>query len=270
MFCTTEMKGEFTIKDNDKYDDYCGEENYSLHGLGHLTNPFNKEIKHWHKQIWLDILRLHYKDITEDEFLDKYRNLYAISQFTISTYSLWKRFAILNKGKSYNDSIKPGNFMYIAFGNDSKFKPIAPRCSEPQAMPYSECINYKTGEIMEGLQYFQSLADTLYNYIRHPEAKLDGGIGRLERKRITVDHITYIGKEANRIDDNVSGLDKIQYNVYNNTSDFEKIILNKNWSDIKQCSIPESQFYAMRKQLQAGKRLKLSRKTLSRLRSLNL
>ncbi len=260
--------GEFTIEDNDKYDDYCGEENYSLHALGHLSNPFNKEIKHWHKQIWLDILRLHYKDISEDEFLNKYRNRYGISQFTISTYNLWKRFAILNRGKNYNDMIKPGNFMLIGFGNNSEIKPIAPSCSEPQAMPYSPFINYKTGEVMEGLQYFQSLADILYNYIRHPESKLEGSVGRLDRKHIVVDKITYIGKEANRIDDNISGLDKMRVNSYNNTASFEKIILTKNWSDIKQCGIPESQFYAMRKQLQAGKRLKLSSKTKTRLKSL--
>ncbi len=103
-------KGNFIIKDEEH------EENYSLHGLGHLLNPFNAKEKHWHKKIWLDILKVEYKQMTIDELLNKYRSFYAISQFTVSTPNLMNRFGVLNMGKPYMDIIKPFNFFaYVKY-----------------------------------------------------------------------------------------------------------------------------------------------------------
>jgi hypothetical protein len=254
-------KGDFAINDEEH------DEGYSLHGLGHLLNPFGKDETHWQKQIWLDILRLHYKKITEDDFLNKYRNYYAISQFTVSTKTLMDRFAALNKGKSYKESIKPFNFFLIGFGNNDEVKPIAQFSKDPQTMPYSEFIDYKTGKRMKGLHYFKSLGDEIWDYLNHPEAKLEGDIGILQRRHITADKIRHIGKEADKIEENLSGLDNVNYNIYTNPKDIEKIV-SRTWNQVRQCGIPESQFYALKKQLKQGKTLKLHRKTAQRLNNL--
>lgn len=256
-------KGDFVIKDA------AGEENYSLHGLGHLLNPFGKETKRWQKEIWLDILRLEYGKIGIDDLLDKYRPFYAVSQFTVSTANLMHRFKLLNKGKGYNDGIKPFSFFLIGFGNYEGVKPIAPFSYDSQAMPYSKFINYRTGELLEGQQYFKSLADELWSYLNHPEAKLEGDIGMLERRRITANknEISHIGKEADRIEENLSGLNIVSCNTYANPKHLEEVF-SRTWKEVKTCGIPESQFYALKKQFKEGKRLKLSNKTMNRIKCL--
>jgi hypothetical protein len=176
------------------------------------------------------------------------------------------RFKSLNIGKSYTDSIKAFNFFLIGFGNMQKVKPIAPFSKDPQAMPYSKFINYKTGELLEGQQYFKSFSDELLHYLNHPESKLLGDKGILRRRHIIVDRIVYIGKEADKIEESLSGLSKINQNTYNNPKDIEKV-LSLTWKEVKTCGIPESQFYALKKQLREGKRLKLSSKTLKKLKS---
>jgi hypothetical protein len=258
-----DRNGNFVIKDDN------GDENYSLHGLGHLLNPFDKGTAHWHKQVWLDILKLEYGKMTIDDLLNKYRPFYAISQFTVSTASLMNRFRLLNKSKSYNDKIKPFNFFMIGFGNNEEVKPIAPFSSDSQTMPYSKFINYKTGELMEGQHYFKSLADELWGYINHPEAKLEGNVGLLQRKHIVADNILYIGKEADKVEYNLNGLENTNYNIYTNPKRIEDIF-SRTWKEVRQCEIPESQFYALKKQFKQGKRLKLHSKTLARLNSLHL
>ena len=253
-------QGDFRIEDEN------GDENYSLHGLGHLLNPFGK-VNHWQKEIWLDILRLHYDKLSVDDLLNKYRGYYAISQFTVSTASLMKRFTRLNARHDYDSMIKPFNFLLVGFGNTEDVKPIASFSKNPQSMPYSPFVNYRDGKIMAGQKYFKTLADELWSYINHPESKLDGDIGIMQRKHVRVDNIAYIGKEADKIEDNISGLEKLAYNIYYNPKNLETIF-SWTWNEVKQCGIPESQFYALKKQLKEGKRLKLSSKTSKRLKSI--
>ena len=248
-------KGNFIIEDD----------NYSLHGLGHLMNPFGKDVKNWQKEIWLDILKLEYKQVKLNDLLDKYKDFYAIAQFTVSTPNLMNRFRRINRKNKYNQIIKPFNFLLIGFGNIKEVKPISPFSKDPQTMPYSKFINYKTRELMEGQQYFKSLSDELLHYINHPESKLEGEVGILQRRHITADKVVYIGKEADKIEESQSGLNKISLNTYNNPKDLERILSLK-WIEIKKCGIPESQFYALKKQLNEGKELKLSTKTLKRLK----
>jgi hypothetical protein len=255
---TIDKNSKIEIKETDK------DEDYSLHGLGHLLNPFGKKEGHWQKEIWIDMLELEHGLITEQEFLDKYRNFYAISQFTISTTRLMNRFKRLNKKKSYNDSIKPFNFMLIGFSNDKNIKPIAPFSSDPQSMPHGEFIDYKTGRLMNGQHYFKNLADELSDYRDHPEAKLEGTVGLLQRRHITVDKIMYIGKEADKIEDNLSGLDNVNYNVYDNPEQIKGFFLKK-WKEVKSSGISRRQFYDRKKQIKAGKIPKLSGKVLRKI-----
>jgi hypothetical protein len=252
-------KGNFVIRD-----DW-----FSLHGMGHLLSPFGQKIKSWEREVWTDILQLHYNRITLDQFLSRYRNYYAVSQFTISTEALMNRFSILNEGKSDNEIIRPFSFFLIGFSNDKSIKPIATFSKDPQSMPYGEFIDYKSGKKMSGQQFFKTLDAELFDYVNHPESKLEGDIGILKRRHIVVNKISFLGKESDRIEQHLGGLGNVDYNIYNNPKDVEQII-SKTWNEVKKCGIPQSQFYALKKQLKEGKRLKLSGKTMMRLRSLNL
>jgi hypothetical protein len=262
-------KGDFIIKDDE------GNENYSLHGLGHLSNPFNKTVTHWQKEIWLDLLRLHYKKIGEVEFLNKYRNTYAISQFSVSTASLMRRFEPLNKRRTYNKKVKPFNFFMIGFGNNEAVKPIAPFCNDPQAMPYGDFINYKNGKKMNGQQHFKSLSDELWSYNNHPESKLsksNGDTGTLQRRHISIDRTIYIGKEADKIEENLSGLGKVYYNVYKSPEDTQKIIskiLSMSLKDARLAGISKGQYYNLFASAKKGRLPNLKNKTLKRLQFLD-
>ncbi|NOR46514.1 MAG: hypothetical protein GQ533_00475 [Methanosarcinaceae archaeon] len=78
-------------------------------------------------------------------------------------------------------------------------KPLAPFSKDPQKIVHEPFIDYQTGEVKEGSQYFKPLSRTILQYVDHPENKFDGDIGLLERKYVHVDGVVYIGKEANNI-----------------------------------------------------------------------
>ena len=235
---------QILINEDDKSEDY------SLHGLGHLSNPFGNDKRHWQKQVWEDILKLHQGIITYDQLMNKYRNFYAISQFTVSTAKLRDRFELLNKNKSYTNSIKPFGFFNIGFGNVEGVKPIASFSKDPQTMVYNEFIDYKTGKKMRGQRYFKSLADELDTYIKHPESKLEGDVGILERRYVVVDKISYIGKEADKIADIDNGLDRIDYNTYEDPAYRRKLFLGK-WKDAKGLGVSRRQFYRIKRELKS-------------------
>ncbi len=256
-----DQHGNITIHDSE------WDEDYSLHGLGHLLNPFGKKQKHWQKQIWEDILSVHYKKMSIDEFLNKYRSFYAISEFTVSTETLMRRFSKLNKGKSYREGIKPFNFMHIGFSNYEDVKPIAPYSKDSQEMPHNEFINYKNGKMMKGDHYFKSLADELYTYIDHPESKLEGAVGVLQRRHIVADKIVHIGKEADNIGQNLSGLETVDQNIFENRKDITKL-KQMYWEDVKSSGISRMQFFRIKKRLMKGKIPEVNDKTWAKLRKI--
>ncbi|WP_424353506.1 hypothetical protein [Methanosarcina mazei] len=181
------------------------ERSYKLHGLGHLTNPFPNSIEDWQAEIWQDILKLHYEQITETDIEEKYSKFYAISQLTVSTSNVLNRFKKLNEGKSWKEQIKPFSFFLVGFQaikeNSKAVKPLAPFTTNFQTIVHGPFINYETGEVKEGLQYFKPLSETILQYVEHMENKFDGNIGVLERKHIHPNGLIYIGKEANNIED---------------------------------------------------------------------
>jgi hypothetical protein len=143
--------------------------------LGHLLNPFGDPEIRWQKEIWIDILKLHYEKITLDEFLSKYSNFYAISEFTVSSPSLLRRFDRYNEkfGKS---GIIPFDFFLIGFGNNRDIKPLSPFSKKSQEAPHKDFVDYRTGNVMNGSEHWCSLSDILLKYINHLESKLDGDI----------------------------------------------------------------------------------------------
>ena len=84
---------------------------YSLHGLGHLLDPFNKDDGDWQEQIWNDILDLHYGLVDLGTLLEKYSDHYAVSKISISSPDIMRRFKTLNQGK--DKQIRPFNFALV-------------------------------------------------------------------------------------------------------------------------------------------------------------
>ena len=118
---------------------------------------------------------------------------------------------------------------------------------------------------MLGQQYFKTMDDELWDYINHPESKMDGNIGVLRRKHIVVDKIVYVGKEGDKIEQNLSGLGKVNYNIYRNPKDVITKILSLSCKDAKQLGISKGQYYNLINNARNGKLSKLKNKTLKRL-----
>lgn len=77
-------------------------------------------------------------------------------------------------------------------------------------------------------------------------------VGLLQRRHITVDKIIYSGNEANRIEDNLSGLDNVNYNVYDNPEQIKAFFLKK-WKEVKNSGISRRHFYRKKRQVKAVK-----------------
>ncbi|MHC1754516.1 MAG: DNA polymerase [Methanosarcina sp.] len=203
------------------------ERSYKLHGLGHLTNPFPNSVEDWQAEIWQDILKLHYGLITERDIEEKYSNFYAISQLTVSTSNVLNRFNKMNEGKPWIDQIKPFNFFLVGFQvieeNDKAVKPLVPFTKDYQKIVYEPFIDYESGEVKKGTQYFKPLSRTILQYVDHMENKFDGEIGVLKRRNIQVDGLVYIGKEANNIED--QPLDVSEAQVFINEKEIKQKIL---------------------------------------------
>jgi hypothetical protein len=137
------------------------------------------------------------------------------------------RFKKLNEGKPWKEQIKPFNFFLVGFQvieeNDKAVKPLAPFTKDYQKIVYELFIDYESGEVKEGSQYFKPLSRTILQYVEHLENKFDGEIGVLERKHIQADGLVYIGKEANNIED--QPLDVTKSQVFINEEEIKQKIL---------------------------------------------
>lgn len=241
------------------------DEDYSLHGLGHLLNPFGSRSGHWQKVIWEDFLKLEYSKTTMGELIDKYRNFYCVSEFSVTSKPLLDRFRVYNDGKSYKEQIKPFNFMLIGIGNTKDIKPIAPFDKDTQSIAFGEFVDYKTGRVMEGQEYFKNLADELLHYLNHHDAKLEGDVGLLKRRHITADRLIYIGKETNRVEENMSGLEAPTVHTYHSKNELRKKIQDLTLKDAKALGIPNRTFYRLRKAVKDGKNVRVRRKTKTKI-----
>ncbi|MGA2914246.1 MAG: hypothetical protein ABSE07_12130 [Methanoregula sp.] len=225
-----------------------GERSFKLHGLGHLTNPFPKSQTDWQSEIWRDILLLQYGLLSRLDIEEKYSRLY-ISKMTISTSRVHNRFKFLNEGKKWHEQIKPFNFILVGFQvtRDGKtpVKPLSPYTKDPQTIVYESFLDYETGEVKQGLQFFKPLSKTILQYIDHPEYKCDGDIGQLERRYIYVSEIVHIGKEANNIDDEPLKTGKVQ--VFRNEEKDRLRIVEMRQCDAERLGIDRKTRWRMRK-----------------------
>jgi len=226
-----------------------GERSFKLHGLGHLTNPFPKSQTYWQSEIWHDILMLHYGLLSLLDIEERYSRFYAISKMTISTSHVLDRFKILNEGKEWREQIKPFNFLLVGFqvkkAGKKPVKPLSPYSQDPQTIVNEPFIDYETGIIKQGLQYYKPLSKTILQYIDHPESKYVGDVGQLERRHIHVSEIIHIGKEANNIEDEPLEMGNIQ--VFRNEEKERLRIVEMRQCDAERVGIDRKTRWRMRK-----------------------
>jgi hypothetical protein len=260
LYHINENKITIDGKSNDK--------SYSLHGLGYILNPFGKS-EEWQKQIWEDILKLVYNQISADEFYRKYDSFFVLSKMAVSNKELMKRLAKkLNRHKPYNGQIKPFNFFFVGVGANQDIKPIMPYSDDPQAAVYSDFMDYSTGKVMNGVEYFQKLSDVLYSYCNHKEAKLDGDTGLLNRRHVEIDGIRYIGKETNKLEENSVTLSQPYTNAYG-YKELEEKLLSVSPKDTKTIGVNKMTLWKIKKRIKQHKPLHLSRKIRDKLLKLN-
>ncbi|WMW25063.1 hypothetical protein RE474_13425 [Methanolobus sediminis] len=97
-------------------------------------------------------------------------------------------------------------------------KTVVPYNKNPQVAIEQEFIDYSTGDILKGRQYWKPLSDVFLDYIDHPEAKFEGDIGVLQRRHLTPTGCMYIGKEANKVE-----MQELESNTIETYPDIEKI-----------------------------------------------
>ncbi len=237
---------------------------HSLHGLGHLESPFNR--KDWEKELWLDILKEHYGTITNKQFNQKYSNLFAVCQFTASTPKILKRFNKINKKKNYDKSIKPFNFILVGTGKKD-VKPVAPFSKNSQEVVYNKFIDYNTGEVLKGIEYWKPLDITLHEYKNHPESKFDGELGVLKRRKVNVTDVIHIGKESNSID-TVGILNQPHYTTYDYIQHLTRSILDIRPQTASRYGIRRNTLFYIKKRLSTDTNIRISKKTKERISKL--
>jgi len=212
----------------------------------------------------MNILDYHYGNKTIDEIKEKYLEYFAISELTVSTPFLYSRFKKINHRKPFSKKIKPFNFCLVGFGNES-VKPIAPYRKNPSEAVYDDFIDYNTGEIHCGEQFWKNLKQIFWEYLNHPESKFDGNKGELQRKHIKAGKVTVIGKESSNLEESeILGLDDNSYQIFENLSLDKKKILSTRLKDALAVGISKNQLYRIKKKIR-NNNFRPSRKTIQKL-----
>lgn len=228
----------------------------------------------WHEEIWADILNLEYGFVSRDDLEAKYASSYAISKMAITSPHILKLFKSLNKGKHMHMQIKPFNFMLVGVANHINpqgqlVKPIAPYCKDPQRIVYEDFVDYHSGAILNGLQYWKPFGSVFWDYLDHKESKFDGDRGILTRKHLMVKRIVHIGKESDNLEETVHlGVGDDAYQIYAGGSgkgklaeDLREFILSLKPQTAKKFGIAESTLKRWKRQIRIREPFEIYGKT---------
>ena len=217
------------------------DDGWKEHGLGHLLNPTdpNSDDRKWIAEVWLHIIRRLLNLPTLDLGFGKRP---AVGRVSVSSPAVMNAFTDFNAGKSYADQIKPFNFLLAcqvdAFGyptgaDPKRFHLIAPYnpdsgtwlkqhwIDQYSGKRYRVTTNGQTGN--RNTARVRTCAEVLEEYEYHPESKCADAEGNacgkrtsglLQRRHISIDGLTYIGKESNRLEDVESGTVHDEGEVY--------------------------------------------------------
>lgn len=132
-------------------------------------------------------------------------------------------------------------------------KPLCAYKKDSQEAVFGEFIDYTTGKILSGIQYWKDLSQIFWDYLNHPESKFDGNIGVLQRKHLKISNVITIGKESNDLEDSeIIGVDERSYVLYQNQKLDMKRILDMTVKDAKQRKIAKNQLYRIKNSIRNG------------------
>ena len=194
---------------------------HSLHGLGHILNPFRGvPDKEWEKMIWTDVLTEHYDPRMREGIEQKYGSKFMIQEMSITSMDVMKRFKVINKDKTYFEQVKPFNFFIIGeqvpdpHQPGRTIRPMAPYTKDPQKAVTQSFIDYSTGKVMRGVEYWKPMSEVYNKFKNHKEAKFAGDVGVLNRRDVRITSTVNIGKESNNLDDSeVLGVKPEDYQI---------------------------------------------------------
>ena len=180
----------------------------SAHGLGHLIAPYNngkatlKGVQQWQQDFWLEIIKAEVKNkIPNFNKLQNF-NIPAVSRYGATTPALLKWYDEYNKDKPYREQVKPFNFLLSMQGNleNKQLKPVA-TYQKDVTKAAKVAFDKNTGTIINK-KCLRTYSESLAQYHLHPESKFMNGNfidkGKTQRRHIIVETINYIGKEANK------------------------------------------------------------------------
>jgi hypothetical protein len=254
------------------------DDDYSSHGLGHLLDPFSNDDNtiDWNKEIWYDILNLHYEKTTLDKLYFKYENKYAISKFVATNPRLLGRLSEFNKDEDYKNQFKPFNFCILGFSNNINpetkelIKPLTPFVKPTRHAVYGQFVDYndKSRHKFQGKEYWKPFWDVFLEYLNHSESKLEGDVGVLQRRHVVVSGIVHIGKESNNLEESeVIGIGSMGYEMYENLENldekFRKIsdgVLALRPRDVKKVGISKQTLWNVKNRIKENRLEKISKR----------
>jgi hypothetical protein len=115
--------------------------------------------------------------------------------------------------------------------------------------------------------------EIFHNYKNHPESKLEGNIGELERRDLGVRSTMYIGKESNNLDESmVFGVQEKVYTLYLDDKakglkkrDMEEFIEHLSTKDARNYGISERRLRGWQKHIEEKTPYFISQRNLKKL-----
>jgi len=149
-------------------------------------------------------------------------------------------------------------------------KPIFPFSKFPRTAPYREFIDYNSGKKLIGIEYWKSFDIVFYEYKNHLEIKFNGEKGLLNRKKIIVKNIIYIGKESNKLEESFYfGVNENNYELYipeiKLRDKLNQFILKIPFNIAKKYEIPKRTFMDLRKKAKLNINFRINKNTLNKL-----
>lgn len=122
---------------------------------------------------------------------------------------------------------------------------------------------------LRGKQYWKPFWQIFTEYLNHPESKMDGDIGILERKHVNVVGIIHIGKESNELEESeLLGVGSGSYETYEDVKNldakFKKIapsILKLKPKDVKKFGISKQTLWNVKRKIRMNQIIRISNNT---------
>ena len=230
----------------------------SGHGLGHLRDPYDDrsspatipqprvklEVPRWQHDVWYRIVQAAVGDTPAIVGIDDLPgfNQPAVTRYGATTPALLRWFKAYNAKRPYRDQVRPFGFMYAyqALPAARLESPEAEEYGIPRDLPrvvapfdaspidaVKNCFDRNT-DLRVDLRQLRTYQQSLAQYHLHPESKFHNGDyvdhGPTVRRHVLAEHLEFIGKEANRWEEQFFlEVDPEAQVVYGTTVDAEEL-----------------------------------------------